>query len=142
MYSGQVIKSLISRFEFQSLPKSEWTHEAHLVVAIWYCWHNNYDEALDKVRLLILKYNEAVGIPNTDTEGYHESLTRFWLMNAYQFLHEHSCESIASAVNDFILSPRGARSYPLNYYTRDLLFSVEARHNWVYPDLKSMDPFA
>ncbi|MGB0175731.1 MAG: hypothetical protein ACPF9D_01105, partial [Owenweeksia sp.] len=68
------------------LPKPEWTHEAHLVVAIWYSSLYPFEEALSLVRQNITAHNESVGTPNTDTEGYHETITRFWLMVARHFL--------------------------------------------------------
>jgi hypothetical protein len=36
----------IQRFEKEELPKSEWTHEAHLAVAIWYVSKLGFEKAL------------------------------------------------------------------------------------------------
>ena len=133
------IGSLISRFENQELPSSEWTHEAHLIVGIWYVWHHPYERALNKVRNLIIKHNESVGTPNSDTEGYHETLTRFWLNVARSFIALNDFSSVESSCIEFVCSNYGSRDYPLTFYSRDRLFSVVARRQWVEPDLSMPD---
>ena len=116
-YTPEEIRSLISRFEAHKLPKIEWTHEAHLVVAIWYCYHNAFDEALVKVRTLITLHNSSVGTPNTEDEGYHETITKFWLITANAFLTNKKDESPEKLCNDFINSSLSASTYPLTYYS-------------------------
>jgi hypothetical protein len=138
-FTEEEIRLLLERFLAQQLPKTEWTHQAHLVVAVWYCRKYNEREALNLVRENIQKHNAAVGTPNTDTEGYHETITRFWLWTARQFLQRKPSFSLAEACNTFIESEFGKRTYPLRFYSRELLFSVEARRHWVPPDLHALD---
>ena len=38
-------------------------------------------------------------------------------------------------VNELLLSPMGRRDWPLRFYSRELLFSVEARRRFAPPDL-------
>ena len=75
-YSEREIESLIERFESKTLPKNEWTHQAHLVVAIWFCTHYEREAALNLVRNHIIKHNESVGTPTL----FHKSLMNyiFW----------------------------------------------------------------
>lgn len=134
-YSHKEIVHLIERFEKQCLPKVEWTHEAHLVVAVWYCDRHPLNEAMTVVREKITLHNESVGTPNSDTEGYHESITRFWLWVAAEFLKGHANEDLATKCNLLIQSERGKSNYPLTYYSTEKLFSVRARKEWVEPDL-------
>lgn len=129
------IESLIQRFETQELPAIEWTHEAHLVVAVWYSSQYSEAETLKRVRRQICLHNESTETPNTDTQGYHETLTQFWLKTARQFLADNPSTELADICNAFIQSDQGSRSYPLQYYSKALLFSVRARHQWVAPDL-------
>lgn len=138
-YTEKEVHDLIRRFEARELPKSEWTHEAHLVVAVWYCSHYPMEEALPQVRENITRHNETVGTPNTDDEGYHETITRFWLMVGYDFLHHHHFDLISEGCNALINSERGSRNYPLQYYSESLLFSVPARYEWTPPDLASLE---
>ena len=68
--------SLLQAFRSHTLPKPDWTHEPHVVV----CWatlqETDADTALDRLRDGIRAYNTSVGTPNTDRDGYHETLTR------------------------------------------------------------------
>lgn len=138
MYTEEDIRSLITRFECGQLPKAEWTHEAHLVVAVWYVTHYPMPEAIHMVRQYISRHNESAGTPNTDTEGYHESITRFWLWVARAFIDRHHPASLGESCHALITSDVGKSSYPLVYYSKELLFSTGARHTWVEPDLKPM----
>lgn len=134
-YTTTEIVSLIERFEAQKLPKVEWTHEAHLVVAIWYSKHYNTTDAMNLVRDYITKHNTSVGTPNSDTDGYHETITKFWLILARYFIDHQTLDNVMELCNTFIQSSVGGSYYPLNYYTEDVLFSVKARHNWVEPNV-------
>jgi len=137
-YTMAEIRHLIDRFENQKLPKVEWTHEAHLVVAIWYCSKNNTQDALKQVRSYITAHNCSVGTPNTDTEGYHETITKFWLHMAQLFIQTNPSDSIEESTNNFINSSVGKSDYPLDFYSKSLLFSVHARHHWIEPDIKRL----
>jgi hypothetical protein len=41
-------------------------------------------------------------------------------------------------VNALLLSPMGRRDWPLRFYSPALLFSVEARRNFVPPDVAAL----
>ncbi len=135
-YSDNEIVDLIERFESKSLPKTEWTHEAHLVVAIWYSKKYSMTKAMDLVRNFISQHNQSVGTPNSDTEGYHESITQFWLLTAERFSQNQQFDTTSAACNAFINSDEGNSNYPLNFYSEKKLFSVQARHHWIAPDKK------
>ena len=85
---------------------------------------------------IIRRYNESVGGVNSDTEGYHETITRVFLHGVSLFLAEaDASEPLHELVNELLLSPMGRRDWPLRFYSRDRLQSVEARRNFVDPDL-------
>jgi hypothetical protein len=76
---------------------------------------------------------------NSDTEGYHETITRSFLHGARLFLSEANLdEPLHELVNQFIHSPMGRRDWPLRFYSRELLFSVEARRGYLPPDLAAL----
>lgn len=135
-YSTDQLDHLIERFEERTLPKMEWTHEAHLAVAIWYLSNHSFEDALSLVREKITHHNESVGTPNTDSEGYHETITRFWLLVADRFLLGKNRLKITDNCNSLITSTEGLSSHPLQYYAETTLFSVKARQSWVEPDLR------
>ncbi len=45
---------------------------------------------------------------------------------------------LLAAVNGLLAAPEGQRDWPLRFYSRERLFSVEARRKFVAPDLMEM----
>ena len=123
----------------RSLPRDEWTHEAHLA-ATTYLLTGRPDLDLDtELRDIIRRYNESVGGANTDTEGYHETITRAFLHGVRLFLSEADrSDPVHSLVNELLLSPMGRRDWPLRFYSRERLFSVGARRDFIEPDVASL----
>ena len=122
-----------------TLPREEWTHEAHLAATI-YLLTRRPDIDLDAdLPGIIRGYNESVGGVNDDTQGYHDTITRSFLQGARLFLMEaNPDDGLADLVNQFIHSPMGRRDWPLLFYSRERLLSVEARRNFVPPDLRAL----
>ena len=135
IYNLHSIIDFIEAFENQTLPISEWNHEAHLVVAIYYTNRYTFSEALERVRKGIIAYNETVGTPNSDTSGYHETLTRFWLWVANDFIKKLRSNDLALLCNTFIQSEVSDKHFPLKFYSREVLLSSEARWQWIAPNL-------
>jgi hypothetical protein len=123
----------------RSLPRSEWTHEAHLA-ATTYLLLRRSDVDIDKeLPGIIRRYNESVGGVNSDSEGYHETITRVFLHGVRLFLEEADArEPIHELVNQLLLSPMGKRDWPLRFYSPARLFSVEARRLFVDPDIAAL----
>ena len=123
----------------RTLPRAEWTHEAHLA-ATTYLLLRRPDIDLDRqLPDLIRGYNESVGGVNSDTEGYHETITRVFLHGVRLFLEEADrSEPLHELVNQLLLSPMGKRDWPLRFYSPARLFSVEARKTFVEPDLRTL----
>lgn len=44
--------------------------------------------------------------------------------------------------NALLTAPEGRRDWPLRFYSRELLFSKEARLGWMEPDLARPPPIA
>jgi hypothetical protein len=95
-------------------------------------------QALDLLRERIRAYNEAVGTLNTETSGYHETITRFYVLIIDKFLDCADLERPVDELAQQLLERYGDRELPLKYYSRELLFSSTARLNWVEPDLSSI----
>ena len=58
-----------------SLKKEEWTHAAHFAAALWLMRYRTDLEPAAAMPGLIRAFNEAVGGVNSDTAGYHETIT-------------------------------------------------------------------
>jgi hypothetical protein len=132
---AHVGEGLLSR----TLPRAEWTHEAHLA-ATTYLLLRHPEIDLDKeLPNLIRRFNESVGGVNSDTEGYHETITRVFLHGVRPFLSEADLSApVHELVNDLLLSPMGRRDWPLRFYAPERLFSVEARRTLIEPDIRAL----
>lgn len=130
---------LVRGFSDRSLPKSRWTHEAHLRVGLWHVLEYGPEEALDRLRPGIRRYNEAVGGVNSPTAGYHETITRFYVQAIARFLDRADRTRPIEDLADEVVRELGDRELPLRHWTRDRLFSAEARAAWAEPDLRALD---
>jgi hypothetical protein len=123
----------------RSLPKPEWTHAAHFAAAFWLLRHPTLCAQRDMPGL-IRAYNEATGVANTDTTGYHETITLASLHVAREWLAHRPAVRLQEALNELMLSNYGRSDWLLVHWSRPVLFSVPARRTWVAPDLQPL-PF-
>jgi hypothetical protein len=123
----------------RTLAREEWTHEAH-VAATTYLLTRRPDIDVDRALPGIIRaFNESVGGVNDDTQGYHETITRVFLHGVRLFLAEADLhEPLHELVNELLMSPMGHRDWPLRFYSDERLFSVEARRQFVPPDLAAL----
>ena len=128
----RIARGLIDR----TLPKSGWTHAAHFAAAFWLLRHRG-EAAFDEMPPLIRAYNESTGVANTDSGGYHETITLASLRLARAWLAERSGVPLHAALAELLAGPYGRSDWPLAYWSRERLFSVAARRSWVEPDLRS-----
>jgi hypothetical protein len=133
------VAEFIAGFEACQLSKQQWTHQAHLTAGFWYVTQSGAAEALPVIRRNIRRHNESVGTPNTDTGGYHESITRLYLMAIDRHIRAHRDVSFEMSLQALLASELASSTWPLTYYSRDRLFSVDARRSWVEPDLQPME---
>ncbi len=134
------MEAFIGTFEACSLPKPHWTHHAHLVVGLWYLSRHSPDEALRVVRQRIRAYNEATGTANTDSSGYHETLTRFFLLGIQAHRIQYPGRPLPAVLALLLQSPMAEKEYPLRFYSRERLLSAAARQAWVEPDIMGWQP--
>lgn len=136
---AHVGEGLIAR----TLPRPEWTHEAHLAACTWIVRERGDIVPERDLLGIISAYNVAVGGVNDDTQGYHETITQIYVAAVRAHLiRRHPGEPIATAVNALLISPRGSRDLPLRFYSSDLLFSVAARRKFMAPDLLPLSEMA
>ena len=122
----------------RTLPKPEWTHAAHVAAAVWLIRSPDYDAERDMPDL-IRRYNLACGVKNTDTDGYHETITLASIRMASYLLNQLPAETrLLDAVTHLIACGLARPEWILDYWTREALFSVTARRSWVDPDIKAL----
>ena len=108
------------------LAKGEWTHDAHVTA----CWitlqERSPEQALTFLRDAICAHNCGVGTPNNEADGYHETITRYYITAMSQ--------SSATTLDEALADETLGRGGPLAYWTKDRLMSSEARLGWLAPD--------
>lgn len=122
----------------RTLPRPLWTHEAHLATCAWLILKRPDISPERDLPDLIRRYNESVGGVNSDTEGYHETITQVSIRGVRAALARSKGRGLAERVNALLLAEEGRRDWPLRFYSAGRLFSVGARREWVEPDLGEM----
>ena len=133
------IEDFLAAFEGCTLPKPRWTHGAHLLTGACYVHALGERAAIDQMRTCVRRYNEAVGTQNTETSGYHETITIAWIKLLAGLLRRSQpierADFVTLAVEHF--SPQ--RDIFKRHYDFDLVSSIEARLQWVEPTLQPLD---
>ena len=128
--------SVVARFRSQTLPKSEWTHEAHLVVALWHLLeYGDVHSALCQLRAGIILHNRSVGTKNTESSGYHETITVFWMKQIGEFIEQQDSREFDLLVERLLReTPFTRKDYILQFYSKDTLKSSKARSLYTAPE--------
>jgi hypothetical protein len=123
----------------RTLPRAEWTHEAHLAATAYLLLKHPEIDLDIELPGLIRRYNESVGGVNDDRQGYHDTITKVYLRGVRLFLEEADARRpIHELVNELLHSPMGTRDWPLRFYSPEWLMSVEARREFIAPDLSTL----
>ena len=136
--SDENIRQIFHNLCELTLPKSDWTHDAHLAAAVAILSDPRF-KALKDMPQIIKNYNEATGVPNTDNDGYHHTITIASLYAVKSILNEGD-PTLSETFHKLLNSEFGRSKWPLSYWSSDRLFSSSARKTWVEPDLKKL-PF-
>jgi hypothetical protein len=118
-----------------TLSKAEWTHAAHFATTLWLI-HTRPDIVPERdMPALIRAYNGSVGGVNDDHNGYHETITQASIRAARGFLVDRPAgEALHEMVDGLMAGALGRSDWPLAYWSRERLFSVDARRGWIAPD--------
>jgi hypothetical protein len=120
-------RHLIEQFENQSLPQTGWTHEAHLVVGLWYTSSYSLEEAICKIKSGIFGLNQFHQTANTANAGYHETLTVFYAKILFEAQLKFSHGPFEVIVEKILNSPLASRSLALEFYEKNQLMSPPLR---------------
>jgi hypothetical protein len=127
------LDDLIRRFQACTLPKAEWTHQAHLAVGAWHVHRYGAVDAMTRLRDTIRRLNESHGTVNSATSGYHETITHAYVTLLAEYLSRPDDASLAERVAQILESPLAARDALLRFYSREALASEQARGGLVPP---------
>jgi len=130
------ILEIVRAFENGTISRSDWRHAEHLTVASFYAFHYDFETALEKMRDGIFNLLKAFNVDLTKEMPYHETLTVFWMQTIFDLLKVQKDCSFVETANQ-ILEACGDKDLPLKFYSREVLFSPEARLEFVAADLKN-----
>jgi hypothetical protein len=129
--SNDQIAQLVGAFEAGTLAPHEFNHHAHMTVALWYLSRMPFAEAMSTMRTNIKHFAAR----HHQSQLYHETITGFWMRLLRHVLDSAApTESFAQVVYRAI-STMGNMEVFFRHYGKDRAFSVEARQQWVDPDI-------
>ena len=127
------VLDMVARFEACEWPYPRWTHRAHIAVAVATLKRLPFDTALPHVRHHIDLYNRRCGDPT----GYHETVTVLFLRRVARQLENNPDTGLVAMIDE--LTASCGVDWLLGYYSRERLWSAEAKAGWVEPDLRPLD---
>ena len=136
---GFKLDDLVTRFVDGTLRREEWTHAAHLAVGAWHVHRLGPEEAIARLRTRIRALNDRHGTPNTDTSGYHETITVAYVRLIDQFLSTgEPSDSLESRLPRLLSGPLTDRAFLFRFWSREILMSPSARATWTPPNLSPL----
>lgn len=134
--TDEEIDELARAFERLEIIPENFSHAAHLAVALRYLTSSPFAEATQRMRAGLLRLLAHHGI-----DEYHETITLFWMRLLKHYL-EANGEKPLHAVANGAIERYGRTEYLFAHFSRDLIFSPAARQNWIEPDLRPLPPLA
>ena len=133
------IEQIVVGFHQKTLPLKQWTHQAHLIVGLDTILKHGVEHSIPVMRQGIKAYNLSVGTQNTDSSGYHESITIFFLHALQAFREKYSdLKTLPELIPQLDQSQLMAQSFMFHFYKKETLFSIQARRHWVAPDIRPL----
>jgi hypothetical protein len=128
--SDSEVATLVSAFENATIPASEFTHAAHIAVALSYLDSFPPEQALERMREKIRAFAAHHGVGNL----YHETLTTFW-MRLLEHIASTSDVDVPLWRRINLIVEHWTKRRPVEaHYSRELIRSQAARDKWVPPD--------
>lgn len=128
------VVDLVKAFEGRRILKPNWNHQVFLTIGLYYCLRFPFGEAAQKMREGLNSLYEAHGVKKSAKNGYHETLTMFWLINIKQFIETTKSYNLVELTNKLV-NIYSDEQLPFRYYSRELLNSLAARNHHIPPDL-------
>ena len=131
--TNEDIERLVDAFESGTVARDDWKHAEHLIVALYYLERHDLETATAKMRKGIFNLLNAFKVDLTKEMPYHETMTIFWMRTVAAFNASKNGTPTIEKVWEMI--EKFDKDYPLRFYSRELLFSNEARAGFVEGDI-------
>jgi hypothetical protein len=131
--SEEKLDQFLQAWHGGTLPKTQWSHAAHVAVCATLCRDQDGDAAFAAMKQGILNYAAAIGIEHTETSGYHETLTWLWTQVIHEWMTANEPPTRLDAARGAVQMFGGDRSLHLRYYPFDVARDPRARRELVLP---------
>jgi hypothetical protein len=128
--SDTEVAALVSAFENATIPASEFTHAAHIAVALSYLDAFSPEQARERMRVRIRAFAAHHGVTNL----YHETLTTFWMRLLEHVAGTSDVDLPLWRRINLIVEDWTKRRPVEAHYSTELIKSQAARDKWVPPD--------
>ncbi|MBE1275459.1 hypothetical protein [Enterovibrio baiacu] len=130
--------AFVASVEDGTFPVEDFNHRAHVRLAYAYLVDNNADISNSLVKnalVSLLRFNNIEPYAK-----YHETLTRAWLLAVHHFMqHTDPCDNADAFIDQN--PPLLDSQIMMTHYTKARLFSDEARHAFLEPDLDAIPDY-
>lgn len=103
-------------------------------MAAYFAFDHAFEATFAIMKAGILHHNTSVGTPNSEDNGYHETLTRFWSAEIGWFVRSGHFTSRLEAVRASVAAFGQDRDRFRRFYSFDVVRDRRARREWVAPD--------
>ncbi len=131
------IYDLVKGFESSTIARDEWKHAEHLTVGLYLVMNYDLETAIEKMREGLLNLLQVQGVNLKKEMPYHETLTVFWMRSILAYSHRYRDKSLIEKCHGML--EIFDKDHPLKFYTRELLFSEEARARYIEPDITDVN---
>lgn len=128
--SDAEVAALVDAFETATIAASEFSHVAHIAVALSYLAQMSPEAALERMRQKIQAFAAHHGADRL----YHETLTTFWMRLLDHLMQVYNVDlPLWQRIN--IIVERWGNRQPMDaHYSPEAIQSARARQGWVPPD--------
>ena len=129
-------RAFLGAFESCAIAPSDFHHRDHVRLAYVCLCEGSPDAAHARLRAALLGFIRHNGVPETK---YHETITQAWVLAVGYFMQKAAPETFDSfdafiAADPRLLDP----AIMLTHYSKERLFSDEARAGFVEPDVQGI----
>ena len=132
------IERVVRGFESCQTPPDEFNHRSHLTVAFAYRHLSGWTvaDAMERMRASLYRFLDHNRV---DRAKYSETITLFWLKLVRSFLDRADSTRSAADIANEMIAAYGNSQMIFDYYSKETLFSEEAKRVWIEPDVKPFD---
>jgi hypothetical protein len=127
--SDAEVRSLVAAFESAAIPPTQFTHAAHMAVALSYLAEHPLEQARERMREMLLRFTA-----HHHVDVYHETLTTFWMRLLDHLANNHYHDVPLWRRINLIVARWGSSAPVEAHYSHGVIKSKMARQNWIAPD--------